>query len=168
MKTWTDKAKASFWSKVDQSSGADKCWPWMLSRTGSGYGQVNMGKSHGPSLRAHRVAYELTYGSIPPGGRGQHGTCVLHSCDNRICCNPKHLRFGTQADNVKEAYDKGRLVSPQKYSEEILRKSDAYPRLVAALQRARGALVKDGHRPGLSALLVETIDPLLRELGEKS
>jgi len=50
----------------------------------------------------------------------------------------------------------------------LIQIQDERARLVEALQCARRALIKDGHRPGLSAPLVETIDPLLRELGKLS
>jgi DNA invertase Pin-like site-specific DNA recombinase len=33
---------------------------------------------------------------------------VLHSCDNPPCCNPHHLRSGTQLENVQDMHAKGR------------------------------------------------------------
>jgi hypothetical protein len=33
---------------------------------------------------------------------------LLHSCDNRKCVNPNHLREGTQQDNVNDAISRGR------------------------------------------------------------
>jgi DNA invertase Pin-like site-specific DNA recombinase len=39
-----------------------------------------------------------------------HGTVVMHSCDNRLCCNPAHLSLGTQADNIADMVAKGRRV----------------------------------------------------------
>lgn len=32
----------------------------------------------------------------------------MHSCDRRICCNPKHLSLGTHADNMADMKAKGR------------------------------------------------------------
>jgi hypothetical protein len=53
---------------------------------------------------AHPVALELHSGE-PADGRK-----CLHSCDNPPCCNPSHLLWGTQADNIKDMDAKGRRV----------------------------------------------------------
>lgn len=50
----------------------------------------------------HRVAYEQAHGQIPPG------MVVMHSCDNPPCVNPDHLIIGTQSENVRDMYHKGR------------------------------------------------------------
>lgn len=86
-----------FWAKVDRSGGPDACWPWTGSRSKKGYGLIWR-------RRAHRVAYELTYGEIP-------APTVRHSCDNPPCCNPAHLLAGTVAENNADCLDRGRHVS---------------------------------------------------------
>lgn len=95
---WTDVLRARFWSYVDLG-GPGECWPWRRGLFTNGYGQFRVGKR---KVKAHRCAYELSRGTIPPGLR------VLHSCDNPPCCNPDHLFTGTAADNAHDRDGKGR------------------------------------------------------------
>lgn len=94
------------WSWIDKRSDAE-CWPWLMRSNVDGYGSI-VGPS-GKRMLAHRAAWEEVNGPIPAGG-GYHGTVVMHICDNRVCCNPAHLRLGTQADNVKDMRTKKRNV----------------------------------------------------------
>jgi hypothetical protein len=73
---------------------------WTGSFDSRGYGQFWF---DGTVKRAHRVAFELEKGEIPPG------LCVLHCCDVPLCCNPEHMRLGSQRDNMQDRYDKGRI-----------------------------------------------------------
>lgn len=90
-----------FWSKVDRSDVSDACWEWQGRRTAFGHGHA-----YSPSRRravgAHRMAYELTFGTIPPG------LVIRHKCDNPPCCNPGHLEPGTRADNNRDTVSRGR------------------------------------------------------------
>lgn len=84
-----------FWGKV-KILGGEECWEWLGHRNEHGYGFARYGsKQH----RTHRIAYMLhnkcTFESM-------EGFGVLHSCDNPSCCNPSHLRLGTQQDNVDD------------------------------------------------------------------
>ncbi|MDN7445926.1 HNH endonuclease [Burkholderia multivorans] len=91
-----------FWSKVDRR-GPDECWLWTAAIHSSGYGKFGAGGKYGKTLLAHRVSYEIANGSVPDG------LWVLHRCDVRLCCNPKHLFAGTPLDNVVDMMDKGRF-----------------------------------------------------------
>ena len=87
-----------FWEKVDVRS-QDACWKWLASTKQGGYGKI-MGDD-GRFYLAHRVAYELLIGVIPPG------LLLCHRCDNSGCVNPAHMFIGTQADNLKDMRAKG-------------------------------------------------------------
>ena len=87
-----------FWSRIALTADDDRCWEWQHSRNPQGYGCI---KIDGQTRRVHRIAWQLANGREPK-------LDVLHSCDNPPCCNPKHLREGTAAENGQEAREKGR------------------------------------------------------------
>lgn len=78
---------------------AQGCWEWQLFIRRNGYGQM---KYEGKTVDAHRVSYRCFHGEIP------EGMDVLHSCDNRRCANPDHLRLGTHKENMEDMVAKGR------------------------------------------------------------
>ncbi len=90
-----------FWEKVDKR-GPNQCWPWTRGRNDKGYGQLRAGAPVRRMILAHRVSYELHKGNV------RDGLCVLHECDNPICCNPKHLFLGTHQENMDDRGAKGR------------------------------------------------------------
>lgn len=75
------------------------CFLWAGAMTTSGYGMFLF---HGKARQAHRVAYIMAHGAIPPGA------CILHSCDNRACVNPLHLHPGDKGLNAKEREQRNR------------------------------------------------------------
>lgn len=77
-----------FWLRVTKT---DSCWNWNGVPV-DGYGYFRAG---GKRWRAHRYSYFLAHGTIPL-------LDVLHSCDNRLCVNPAHLREGTAKDNAQD------------------------------------------------------------------
>ena len=87
-----DKAKQRFWKHIDKR-GPDECWLWQKSLR-EGYGAFRTAQR---SISAHRLAYVLD-NSL--NLEDINGWFVLHSCDTPRCCNPKHLRLGTQQDNI--------------------------------------------------------------------
>lgn len=77
------------------------CWEWNgpRAKTGHPYGRTTY-KS--VPWAAHRLAYSKWVGPIP------EGLVVRHKCDNPPCINPDHLEIGTQADNNRDARERGR------------------------------------------------------------
>lgn len=104
---FTPKPKRSqlerFMANVDMAPG---CWRWHGPMNESGYGRFYY---QGKNWKAHRVAYELMVGPIPPSDYSVHGTMILHTCDNPKCVNPLHLKLGDANSNMQDAKAKGRL-----------------------------------------------------------
>jgi cysteinyl-tRNA synthetase len=73
---------------------------WLASYGFRNYGKF---KVNGTYKAAHRVAYELHHKYTL-----SKDEVIMHTCDNPSCCNPNHLRKGTQSDNVLDKMTKGR------------------------------------------------------------
>ena len=90
-----------FWRFYDRSGD---CWLWTGSITPGGYGKFGLHTPEGiRSIGAHRLAWVLANGELIPEGMN-----VCHRCDIRHCGNPTHLFLGTQKDNIRDMFTKGR------------------------------------------------------------
>lgn len=89
--------------------GPGACRTWIGGQT-HGYGAIRI---NGRSVAAHAALYRATYGAT------EKGIVIRHSCDNPLCVAISHLLPGTQADNVRDMVERGRLrVGPRRRGEE--------------------------------------------------
>lgn len=84
---------------------SNDCWEWLGRLDDDGYGLTKTGRGRNEA-RAHRFSMQLEIGrKLKPG------ECVLHTCDNRKCVNPRHLYIGTPANNTRDMLVRGRYIS---------------------------------------------------------
>lgn len=88
-----------FWRRVnkdgpvpDYAPHLGPCWIWTNRLTRDGYGHFTL---NGKTRMAHSIAYEQLIGPIPGGG-----LVPDHLCRVRNCCNPWHLEWVTDRENV--------------------------------------------------------------------
>lgn len=117
------------------------CWLWTRATNNKGYGVLNY---QGKVVYAHRLSYILHKGPIPDG------LFVCHSCDqfypagditNRRCINPDHLGLGTNAQNMAECFERGRMPLGENRKHSKLSDADVIQmRRRKAAGEGRGAL----------------------------
>ena len=78
------------WALVNKT---DNCWIWTgrVSPT-THYGMFSW---RSKPYNSHRFIYELLIGSVP------QGKDLHHTCGNRLCCNPEHLKPLTRKEHRK-------------------------------------------------------------------
>ena len=77
-----------FWSHVREWDG--DCWRWGAQVDAKGYGRFSRGAGRGGY--AHRMAYTLARGPLPPGTR------LANRCGECACVNPEHWAPSTSKE----------------------------------------------------------------------
>lgn len=96
----TPPGEAIAWLRAHvEHADSESCllWPFGIRRGGYGHMRVN-----GKYLGAHRVMCAHAHGE-PVDGRND----VAHSCGNRLCVNPHHLRWATRSENEADKLQHG-------------------------------------------------------------
>lgn len=94
---------AEFWDRVDIAGDGD-CWKWLRATDKDGYGWVSV---YGINHRANRIALAMQSCVCPDGAK------ACHTCHNPSCCNPRHLYWGTHAENMRDRKLAGKYDQPR-------------------------------------------------------
>jgi hypothetical protein len=90
------KCRELKWEVVDNG-----CWNITShAKNKKGY---HVFKRDGKNYRIHRWMY-----MHHTGDKDIETYVILHTCDNPSCCNPEHLRKGTQQENINDRVEKNR------------------------------------------------------------
>jgi hypothetical protein len=115
------------------------CWLWCGPVNRQGYGFMKVGATN---KKAHRIAWELFHGPLPPWAGQKRGVVVRHMCHNTSCVNPDHLAKGTQKDNIADRDAAGRH-RPMRGSDHHQSKVTERDVVEIRRLRAQGARVAD-------------------------
>jgi hypothetical protein len=91
---------------IDMKGGSNlECWPWK--------GKVNKkdGRPYFTLNGKRRPAYAVVLEQVI--GPAQENNVARHSCDNKVCCNPNHLAWGTHQDNMDDMKERDRHGLPR-------------------------------------------------------
>lgn len=113
---FSDKDIERFWSKVDKKDDTTACWEWKTGCFDTGYGMFSYKCK---SIGAHKMSMMIYLNR-----EIENGKHILHSCDNRKCCNPHHLREGTHKENMEDRTERNKYNVGEKHFNSKLSNED--------------------------------------------
>lgn len=104
----TKKGEPQRWlDEAIKCEDSERClvWPFAKDNWDHALTTVDGPRAYGiyKGQRVHRLICIAVHG-LPPEDK----PLALHSCSNRRCCNPHHLRWGDVKENTKDMIDAGR------------------------------------------------------------
>lgn len=135
-------------SQMTPVAADNECWLWKGRLDAKGYGFIKVGNL---STRAHRIAWAINSGVMPP-----KGMVVRHTCDVPRCVNPSHLVLGTVKDNVQDCVQRGRRAKGEKVGQSKLTENDVRAIRAAWANGETQASIADRYgltRPAIGAVV---------------
>lgn len=93
----------AFLAQAARYPSHNNCVLWPFATVEDGYGCTRRVDGE---VRAHRIVWARTR------GRSAKGKVIRHTCDQPRCVNPRHLRAGTQLQNIRDRTRRGRSNRP--------------------------------------------------------
>lgn len=126
----------------------DDCLRWPFSDNGGGYGTIRI---RGNMRLVSRIVCERVHGAAPTQSHE-----AAHSCGkgHEGCCNPKHLRWATHADNLMDRIAHGTSNAGERHGLAKL-SSQAVSEIRAAAPET--PLSELAHRYGVSISCVDLV-----------
>lgn len=123
------KGKCYAWIVANASHQGDECLLWPFFVNPKGYGVLG---HCGRMYRANRLMCQVAWGDPPTPFH-----VAAHKCNNRACCNPKHLIWKTSTDNHLDQRSAGTHVTSRYGRKGILSYAG-----VAAIRAAEGTMTQ--------------------------
>ncbi len=112
----TKRGEPLAWLARNIRDGMPDCVEWPFAKTAKGYGSV---RYKGRTWHVHTLVCTTMHGS-PPDGM----TDAAHTCGNRLCVNPDHIRWSSPGDNQRDKIKHGTILRGESHKSAKLTEAD--------------------------------------------